>query len=423
MYLFYRYIKLFLFIYYQGTNSEQSDMDLRITNLQKQLEAKKLESIRLKSEQKKLRLENLKVKEQDLLKEIELYDKKIEESKKSLMVEIKRKNVQIKSSLKPNSKNSSSSILQNIINYNNDDTLDNINEHLNKTSRKIPTNNEEYDHIIVISSQERQPVCKIQQTLDSLSKDNIISCTENCASKNLINFTTQNKIPSLETNRVNDNFLILHKKSTVTDDNTLKELCDIQTEANKIIFNSPVSKTLIHTLQNIDESNNLDVPENSISIKDIPNMPRNDNNLYFENNIEKSTTYDHSINYSNTNMSLSDNNKNNIKKIVFVDDSKKDNEEYEKNKNCFEQTNILNNGIEVDNDYSLDFTSDESSSEFQEFYEFNKNDDNNMIDLLDMEQSNESSYEEERSEGDVMFEDKTFIEHYSNNNNLVRKKS
>lgn len=73
-------------------------MELRIKTLQEQLEARKIESFLLKKEQKKLRLENLKAKEQDLLKQIELYDKKIEESKKSLMVDVEKKNIKIKHS-------------------------------------------------------------------------------------------------------------------------------------------------------------------------------------------------------------------------------------------------------------------------------------------------------------------------------------
>lgn len=90
----------------------------------------------------------------------------------------------------------------------------------------------------------------------------------------------------------------------------------------------------------------------------------------------------------------------------------------EKEQNNICKFNILNNKIRVNND-SSDFTSDESISEFLESPQFNKYN-SNIMELLNMEQNNESSYEEERSEGDVVIEDKIYVKQYSDSD-LVRK--
>lgn len=296
-------------------------MDIRITTLQEQLEARKLESERLKKEQKILWLENLKAKEKDLLKEIELYDKKIEESKKSLMVEIQKKNIQvIKSSLSQNSKYSNKSILQNKISYTN--SLEKNNQHINKTMPEIKKD---------ISFDD--PASVIHQKIDIKTKNDFTNCTNKCDSVKFNNYKLKNQtFQFLKTNQMDDKNLLLHRQTSIIEDNTLKKSHDVQTEINK-----------------------------------------NEND-----------------------------------KILC-----------EKKQNYICQFNILKNAIRTNNDDSSDFTSDESISEFHVLSELNKYD-CNIEELLNKEENKESSYEEEKSEGDIMIEDKIFIEHYSNND-LVRK--
>ncbi|XP_003241790.1 centrosome-associated protein 350-like [Acyrthosiphon pisum] len=136
----------------------------------------------------------------------------------------------------------------------------------------------------------------------------------------------------------------------------------------------------------------------------------NKNSLIIHNNIKS----------SNTSSISSDSGS--IQRNLIVNLNENDTDVCEMKKNSIRQFEEPNYKIRLEDVYSPDFTSDEYTSEFQGSYQFNKND--NIIESNDSEQSNETSYEEDRSEGEILFEDKTFIEQYSDDHgDFVQKEN
>ncbi|KAL4132206.1 hypothetical protein QTP88_009408 [Uroleucon formosanum] len=414
-----------------STNSEQSDLDTRIISLQEQLEARKLESFRLKKEQKKLKLENLKAKEQDLLKQINLYDKKIEESRKSLMIEIKKKNMHVpKSSIKNDSSsstNSSCSVLQNIINYENDHS-----QHMYKSDKITRTDGKKYfypvttddecDHSISLN----KPLNELQKKNAYKSKENHDMHTNNFDSVNIDGYNCiEQSFQSLETIPVFES-VQLHEKHIAKEVNALNKSYEIENEVN-IHFESQPQKTLNINTSNdlkvnlkeethscevnktIDNDINLDISSCKYSIPNkIISETSNNQELYLGTDNKKSLIIHNNINSSNTSSISSDSA---IQRNLTVNLNGNDSDVCEMQKNSISQFEEPNDKMELDDIYSPDFTSDEYTSEFQGPIQFNKND--SIIESNDSERSNETSYEEERSEGEIIFEDKTFIEQYS----------
>lgn len=410
-----------------STNSEQSDLDTRIITLQEQLEAKKLESFKLKKEQKKLRLENLKAKEQDLLKQINLYDKKIEESKKSLMVEIKKKNMhESKTSIKTHSSStdSSCSVLQNIINYEN-----NHNQQIDESDKITWTDGKKYFYPIETgiscnhSISLDKPVNELQKKNVNKLKENHNMYTNNFDSVNIDNYKlTEQSFQTLESIPVNGDEL-LHEKHTAKEVNASKKPHRIETEvsikfqpqntlniqtSNYSKENSKEEKHAREVNKTIDNRINLDIPLCKYSFPNqIISETSNNQESCLKTGNKKSLIVHDNINCSNT---TSPSDKSASEKNLLMNLNKNDVDVCEKQENNINQFEVPNYKIGLDDIYSSDFTSDDYTSDFQGSYQFNKNDD---IELNDSEQSNETSYEEERSEGETLFEDKTFIEQYS----------
>jgi len=387
----------------------------------------------LKKEQKKLKLENLKAKEQELLKQINLYDKKIEESRKSLMVEIKKKNMHVpKSSMKNDSSsstNSSCSVLQNIINYENDHS-----QHMYRSDKITRTDgkkyfypitaNEECDHSISLN----KPVNELQKKNIYKSKENHDMHTNNFDSVNNIDSYNciEQSFQSLETIPVCEG-VQLHEKHTAKEVNASNKSHKIENEVN-IFFESQPQKTLdIHTSNDLkvnlkEETHSCEVNEiidNGINLdvslckysnpNKIMSETSNNQELYLEKDNKKSLIIHNNTNSFNTSSISSDNGS--IQRNLIVILNENDTDVCEMQKNSVSQFEEPNYKIGLEDIYSPDFTSDEYTSEFQGSYQFNKND--SIIESNDSEQSNETSYEEDRSEGEIIFEDKTFIEQYS----------
>jgi len=410
-------------------------MNVRISILQNQLEARKAESFKLKKEQKKLRLENLKTlkaKEQDLLKQIDLYDKQIEESKKSLIVEIERKSIQLK---KYSTKLESSKYL----NKNDCTSEKNNHQNLHELDRKSWTDEKQYLYPIAIEELNNSDISqenlshKLQQTNVIKPEQNFNEVDNNCDPVQSNYYEHRN-----HSSEKNDcfNIVSLHKESIETEAKTLKESSEIETKVNNVFLKSHSVEEPIYTSDDQEgnlkkiktrssEINEIDVIHleeplcnNFIPNQKILSINSNNQEFYFGEKINIGTSTmsngsksdDHTI----TSTSISSN----IQRKSFINSNEDGNNLCEKIENNINQLELLNSEYEVDDTYSTDFVSDDNTSKFQETY-FNKND-NNMIEFLDEEQSI-TSYEEERSEGDVVFEDKTFIEQYSNNNNVVSK--
>lgn len=387
----------------------------------------------MKKEQKKLKLQNLKAKEQDLLKQINLYDKKIEESRKSLMVEIKKTNINVsKSSMKndsSSSSNSSCSVLQNIINYENDHG-----QHKYKSDKITLTDGKKYFYPI---STDADHSLSLNKSVNELQKKNVNKSKENhdmhINSFDSVNIDCYNYVEqpfqSIEIIPVCED-VQLHEKHTAKEVNASNKSHEIETEVN-IIFESQPHKTLdiqtFHTSNDLkvnfkEETRSCEVTETidngihldiSLCNYSIPNkiMSETSNNQesQIETNNKKSLIIHDNINSSNTSSILSGNGS--IQRNLIVTLNENDTDVCEMQKNSVSEFGETNYKTGLDDIYSPDFTSDEYTSEFQGSYQFNKND--NIIESNDSEQSNETSYEEERSEGEIIFEDKTFIEQYS----------
>lgn len=400
-------------------------MDVRIKNLQEQLESRKLESLKLKKKQKKLRLENLKSKEQDLLKQIDLYDKKIEESKKFLMVELEKKKIEVtKLSIKHDSHlKNSSSIIQNVTNDEINNFLEKSSELLNisddimiteKNKYLYPTlikklNNENQDNPIPLA----KSVYELQQNFSNKSKDNLDGYAYDCVSIKVDN--CMNK--SLETNQVHK-VLPLNKELTTLEVNSFNGI-----QSKIPYFKSQSLKISIPSSSDLREKLNEETHKNKINndidinVKipccdySIINQDKlntlNDQAFYLENNANIKNSTLSFVNSSNESSS----NSNNIQKIMFDDFSGECNER----ENSVNHTETAFKEIELEDNYSPDFILDENISEFKRSYEFEPC----IMESQDITQNNESSYEENKSVGEIVIEDNTFIEQFSDDSDLV----
>jgi len=360
-----------------------------------------------------------------------LYDKKIEESRKSLMVEIKKKNIHVsKSSIKNDSSsstNSSCSVLQNIINYGNDHS-----QQIYKSDKMTRTDEKKYVYPVT-TDEECDHSISLNKPLNELQKKNVYKLKENY-DMNSNNFDSVNidsyncieqSFQSLETIPVCES-VHSHEKHTANEVNASNKSHEIENEKN-ILFESQPQKTLDVHISNdlkvnlkeethscelnktIDNDINLDISSCKYSISNkIMSETSNNQELYLETDNKKSLIIHDNINSSNTSSISSDSD---IQKNSTVSLNENDSDVCELQKNSISQFEEPNDKMELDDIYSPDFTSDEYTSEFQGSYQFNKN--YSIIESNDSEQSNETSYEEERSEGEIIFEDKTFIEQYS----------
>jgi len=383
----------------------------------------------LKKEQKKLRLENLKAKEQDLLKQINLYDKKIEESKKSLMVEIKKKNMhELKTSIKTHSSStdSSCSVLQNIIDYENV-----YNQQMNESDKITWTDGKKYFYPIEETGTACNHSISLDKPVNELQKKNVNKLKENhnmyinnFDSVNIDNYKlAEQSFQTLESIPVNEDEL-LHEKHTTKEVNASKVSHGTETEVsiksqpqntlniqtpNYPKENSKEEKHAHEVNKTIDNRINLNVPLCKYSFPNqiISETSNNQEPCLKTDNTKLLIVHDN-INCSNT---ISPSDKSTSEKNLLMNLNKNDIDVCEKQENSINQFEVPNDKIGLDDIYSSDFISDDCTSDFQGSYQFNKN--NNIIELNDSEQSNETSYEEERSEGETLFEDKTFIEQYS----------
>lgn len=403
-------------------------MDIQIKNLHERLEAQKLESSKLKKKQKKLKLENLKIKEQELLKQIEYYDKQIEELKRSLLVEIERKSIQVMKnySIKHNSsKNSTTSDIQNIICYENnynESEQNSQNSHVSNNKIIHNKNKKKYvcpvttNHSINFNVPQDKLICELQQNVIVQLKENF---------KNYININSEEidicklaneSFQSSETNQVCD-ILLLHQEPTVIKRDTLKHFNNNQTEINVVSLNVQPADILTHASSNNENRSVSNLETNKVvilNLKHLQDKPNTDYDNQEKNSIIKSLITCKNINYNNSDSNLSISS--HLQKIPVIDSTKNINDICVKKDNNTIQCEISNNETKIESmdDYSPDFTSDENSSEFQE-------NTNSVINIHDNDKNSESSYEEDRSEEEIMFENKTFIKSYLNNNNTVSK--
>lgn len=364
-------------------------------------------------------MENLKAKEQDLLKQIELYDKKIEESRKSLIIELEKKSTLVKkSSLKYDysSKNS----LQSLINSENNHTLGKNCKHLQLSDKINWVDSKEYVNTVAIKRSNNcdQPINESLQQSSLKFKENINSCTNSIinpcnsaiADSQLFENSKVNQVTEVEQ---------LQKKTTFPRIINVKETCEVQTEVNNTILRSVFVETPVIMLSNPEKhfkKENITEKKAEVDDADIENACKYTQNQVIQTSAnykeelfliknkktEKSPIFHNILNssYSSSSSSYSVLNEN-------------DSNIYDNKENTVNKLNVLNNEIQLDDDYSPDFTSDENTSEFKKSYEFNQHN-VNKVELYDREESNESSYEEDRSEGYVIYEDKSFIEKDSN---------
>lgn len=387
-------------------------MDTRIATLQEQLEARKLESLRLKKEQKRLRLENLKAKEQDLLKQIESYDRKIEESKKSLMIEIESRNMQVTKSLKiidtSSSSEYNSSIFQKITNYKNICSSETHSPNSHESDIKMTTDKEKYINYTAFHepSNYDTPIKPQHEIVTKPKLKHIEYSTSN-------NINKQRILQSLETNH---DIVSSLKEPTSMEVNNTKESLKNLTNANSTTLKYQSEDALIDTSCNLSEKSKAETCLDNIN--DIGNSIEVFSYNYSVSNQEISNTSD--------DPELNSVKKNIYKKLKYsLDDITRSHSTLSSSNNSSIQRqfsvepNVTDSNM-LDEHYSPDFTSDENSSELHKLSEFSKHD-ANAIESLKEIQNNESSYEEERSEGDVMFEDKTFIEQNSDSSDSVSK--
>lgn len=279
-----------------------------------------------------------------------------------------------------------------------------------------------------IISQENSSY-KLQQTVVIKPKQNVHRFENNCDSIQTDHCKPRNQ--SIETNQ-DYGVLILHKESTEREVEILKESSEIDSKVNSILLKPDLVETLIYTSNDKEENLKKKSHLKEINVIAVKNLEKPLCNNCISNQ-EMSNTFNNqgfsfgdkisieNLTFSNRHIITNSSNSSDIQKKLFFGSNKEGNIMCEENENDVDQLKTLNNEIGVDDNYSTDFISDDNSSKFQESYQFNKSEDN-TIEFLDEEQSNESSYEEERSEGDVMFEDKICIEHYSNDeSNFVSK--
>lgn len=357
------------------------------------------------------------------MKQIELYDNKIEKSKKNLLAEVENKNIQLtKCSIKHDSSSnqSKSSSFEKVVNYDSTHASEKHSKHL-PISDKI-TDGKQFFYPIATnlsSSNELKflnPVHELPQQNNLSPKEHFSLYTNNNNSVNVdYNKLRKQLFQSLDTSQVCET-VPLQNKSSILAVNNFEESQDNQSESQTVKTpNHPLNhlgknlKEEIVPFKMNDVHLNSKVPlcEYSIPLKEM-SYTINNQELHLEKNTntQNLTT---SCNNVNNDSSTSSSTSCNIQRTP----KENDNNLYKENEDNVSQLNLLNNETE---DYSSDFTSDENTPELERFYEINKH--NTIIESQVIEE-NESSYEEERSEGDIMFEDKTFIEQYSDFSDLV----
>jgi len=287
------------------------------------------------------------------------------------------------------------------------------------------TTDEECDHSI--SDSLNKPVNKLQKKNVYKSKENHDTHTNNFDSVNInSNNCIEQTVKFLKTIPVCEG-VQLYEQHTAKEVNASNKSHEIENEANILLESKPQKTLDIHTSNDLkvnlkEETHSCEVNEtidNDIDIslckQPIPNkiMSETSNNqeLYLETDSKNSLIINNNMYSSNKSSVSSDSGA--IQRNLIVNLNENDTDVCEMQKNSVSQFEEPDYKIGLDDIYSPDFTSDEYTSEFQGSYKFNKND--NRIESNDSEQSNETSYEEERSEGEIIFEDKTFIEQYSNN--------
>jgi len=129
----------------------------------------------LKKEQTKLKLDNLKAIEHNILKQIDLYDKNIEESKKSLIVETERKNVLQAKQCSLKFDLPSKYFNKKIKNNENDQTLEVSSRHLYASHRQMRTDRYKYSYPVA-------PEKSNNHVVTSEDKQNFNKCKINCNS-------------------------------------------------------------------------------------------------------------------------------------------------------------------------------------------------------------------------------------------------
>jgi hypothetical protein len=358
------------------------------------------------------------------LKQIELYDNKIEKSKKNLLAEVEKKNIQLtKSSMKhdSSSKQSKFSIFEKV-NYDYDRATEKHGQNLPMSDKITWTDGKEFFYP-KITNQTSNNELKTLKSAYELPQQNAftpikhLSLFSNNSNSIIVDYSKLRKqlFQYLETNKVCET-VPLQNDSTILEVNSFKESQYIQSNSQSVEISSHPTKNHEVNLQEDNFSCNInDVhinPEGRLCEYSIPHVEmlnkKNNQDSHIENNtnVLNITTSCSSI---NNDSSTSSSTSSNIQRTP----NENDNNLFEEKEDNVSRYNILN--IETD-DYSTDFTSDENTPEFLRLNEINKH---NSIIESQMTEENESSYEEERSEGDIMFEDKTFIEKYSGCSDVV----
>lgn len=359
------------------------------------------------------------------MKQIEVYDNKIEKSKKKLLAEVEKKNIELdKSSIKhddSSSKQSNPSVFEKVVNYDSNHALVKYSQHLTLSDKITWTDGKQFFYPNS-TSQIGNNDLKSLKIAHELQQQNFLTPKEHFSSdpnnSNLVvdyNKLRKQLFQSLETNYVCET-VPLKNESTTVGVNNLKDSQDILSDSQPLKISNHTSNNLRENLKNEiffckmnDVNINSEVPfcEHSISLKDMSNT-KNNQELHLEKNtdiLNLTTSCSNTNNDSSTSSSTSSN-------IQRASNENVHNLSKEKEDNVSQFDMLIN---EPD-DYSPGFTSDENTPEFQELYEINMH---NSIIESQVTEDDESSYEEERSEGDIMFEDKTFIEQYSDYSDLV----
>ncbi|XP_050434945.1 uncharacterized protein LOC126842108 isoform X1 [Adelges cooleyi] len=371
-----------------SSSSDREELHFRIKTLKKTLEDKKLESNRLKKEQKKLKRESLKVIERELLREIEAYNKQIEDSKKKIVVEVERNNIEVIKCLSVCSASPDHSVLQRVL-HNESKKSSN---HSCSDEVVCPEVSEPFTKEPLLSNQQ---VCEAPNHVSAHSDENLdtyaSSLESDCVlikSVNQLSSQTPSSIQLeiqqqllLKNNFANDKFLGVKNENPLTAECSTQTVEKIKDNIEQIDnFEPPLdlnAKVLIvdDLLVNRTEDSNCN---NTVGAqRQLFNKQLTSNEIGVENKIE--TSY-----------------------LSEVGDygSKVIDEDLE----CLE---LSKNDTTIDESYSSDFTSDSSTSDIPLPEEpSNRNDKSTCV------SDKESSYEEDRSEGDIIFEDKTFIEQH-----------
>ncbi|XP_050538333.1 putative uncharacterized protein DDB_G0282133 isoform X2 [Daktulosphaira vitifoliae] len=388
-----------------SNSSDQDELTVRINSLVKQLNDKISESKMLKKEGKKIKLENLKAKEQELLKYIDFYDKKIEKIKEKFDVEAEKKNTNI--TVYPSDSNTSISLTQLISNFNASNITNIIvGKDIDPTQLKnsnhvsMCLNHKEYKLCTRLSGQSKENSdtdalsiksdgeiykndgsnSKVESQIDSSHQKLFIKCKD-------YNKSDCHQIIQQFNNTMKNNY------TSNTDENKDKQACQkkkhlctyINTNERNYKYESNQENNISGTCLNIDK--------NICPIKKC-SYPR-----------KCSKSKCKTIEYDRNDVHLLHINNDSIenKTLNLVENHKSRSNE---NNKLNESINILENDScnkNLSSSYSLEDSKFIISNNFEHINneEFNQN-------------VNQSLDEKDRSEGDIIFEDKTFIEFNSN---------